>query len=67
MKKYFLLCLLLTMSSCINNKVSKNNNLVKITKKEYDVIFDIRYATKNHFTGEKIYQNSDLFLHKDSA
>lgn len=67
MKKYFLLFSLFIMSSCVNNKVSKNTNLVKITQQDYDIIFDIRYATKNNFTGEEIYENSDLYLHKDSA
>lgn len=44
-----------------------NTDLVRVTEKEYNVVFDIRYATKNNFTKSVIYNNSDVYVHKDVA
>ena len=40
-----------------------SQKLIKITEKNLDVVLDIRYATKNNFTGEKIYNSSRCYLH----
>ena len=41
-------------------------NLIKITKKIYPVEIETLYATKNNFTGKKIYKRNDCYLHKDT-
>lgn len=47
-------------------QVKKNDYKLMVDLKEVatDFIFDIRYATKNNFTGEKIYPSNDAFLRK---
>lgn len=47
-------------------QVEKNDYKLMVDLKEVatDFIFDIRYATKNNFTGEKIYPSNDAFLRK---
>ena len=44
-----------------------NSNLVEITEKDYNVIFDIKYATTDNFSGTAVYKASKVFLHKDIA
>lgn len=40
-------------------------NLIKITEKEFDVILDIRYASKNNVCQQKLYSKPACYLHKD--
>jgi D-alanyl-D-alanine dipeptidase len=42
-----------------------NENLVKLNQDEFDVLFDIKYATTDNFTGKVIYKNSDVYIHRD--
>lgn len=43
------------------------SNLVLITEHEYGVILDVKYATTENFTEERIYSTSKVFLHEDAA
>lgn len=38
--------------------------LIEITEKTHDVILDLRYASDNNFTHQKIYDNARCFLHE---
>tara|TARA_A100001015_G_C14663369_1_gene583925 strand:- start:13 stop:627 length:615 start_codon:yes stop_codon:yes gene_type:complete len=40
--------------------------LIKISEKKLDLILDIRYATKNNFTGRQIYNRDDCYLHPEA-
>ncbi len=40
------------------------NNLVKITEKEFGVILDLKYFTKDNITNDIIYDKNYNFLHK---
>jgi zinc D-Ala-D-Ala dipeptidase len=56
----------------MQNQTYKKFNLVEIKQPEFDVEIDIRYATKNNFTGELVYKKSHhkqakCFLHVDAA
>lgn len=42
-------------------------DLVDITATEFDVEFEIAYATANNLTGEPIYSRVDCYLHGDAA
>ena len=41
-----------------------NENLVKVNKKNIEVLIDLRYATNNNFTKEKVYFSDQCFIHK---
>ena len=41
-----------------------NNNLVNVNQKNADVIIDLRYASKNNFTHQKIFKSNECLLHK---
>jgi D-alanyl-D-alanine dipeptidase len=56
---------LMLLVSCSSTKIS--HNFVKITESEYNVILDIKYATENNFTKEKIYKNPVAYLPKEVA
>ena len=43
------------------------NVLVKITKEQFDVDFEIAYATENNVSGRVIYQRADCYLHSVAA
>jgi len=43
------------------------NNLVKITEKEFGVILDLKYFTKDNITNDIIYDKNYNFLHKKAA
>ncbi len=47
-------------------QVERNDYKLFVDLKEVDTnfIFDIRYATKNNFTGKKVYPSADAFLRK---
>ena len=40
-------------------------DLVEITEKEFDVILDIRYASKNNVCSHELYSRPFCYLHKD--
>ncbi len=42
-------------------------NLVQITAEEFDVILDLRYASKNNVCEHKLYAQPICFLHQDAA
>ena len=41
-------------------------DLIKITTSSYPIKIDLRYGTANNFTGKKIYNRKDCYLHKDA-
>ncbi len=41
-----------------------NQNLVKVNKKNIGVSIDLRYATRNNFTKNKIYFSDQCYIHK---
>ncbi len=41
--------------------------LVEIAPPEFDVEFDIAYASADNFTGEPVYRRAACFLHEDAA
>ena len=41
-----------------------NQNFIKVNQNQLDVDIDLRYASKNNFTGDKIYLSKSCFLHK---
>lgn len=43
------------------------NDLVEITAPDYDVLFDLRYATSDNFTGKTVYSAARCFLHEEAA
>src|SRR3989338_4576909 len=42
-------------------------NLVEITKQDFGVIIDLRYATANNVCGVKLYRKPVCYLHQDAA
>ncbi|QED22868.1 M15 family metallopeptidase [Candidatus Deianiraea vastatrix] len=62
-----LLSFLLLFAIITGCKCTKSTDLVAINQHDYDIIFDIRYATSNNFLGRKIYENANVYLHKDAA
>ena len=43
-----------------------NNNLVNVNQKNADVIIDLRYASKNNFTHQKIFKSSECLFTKST-
>ena len=41
-----------------------NQNFVKVNENNLDVSIDLRYASENNFTGEKVFFSNTCFLHK---
>lgn len=41
--------------------------LVEITAADYDVLFDIAYATEHNFTGKPVYSAAKCYLHEEAA
>ena len=41
-----------------------NENLIKVNKKNIEVLIDLRYSSNNNFTNEKIYFSDECFIHK---
>lgn len=39
-------------------------SLVEINEKNYPIILDLKYATKDNFVGKPIYKNAKCFLHE---
>ena len=38
-----------------------NNNLVNVNQKNADVIIDLRYASKNNFTNQKLFKSVNVY------
>lgn len=51
------------MSSDFNDR----GNLVKLTDLDQDFIIDLRYATKDNFTGQKVYQSGECYMDRHTA
>ena len=41
--------------------------LVTLPRNDYEVDFDLRYATANNFIGKPVYARADCYLHRDAA
>lgn len=41
-------------------------SLIEITEASHNIILDLRYATKNNITGNRIYNDDRCFIHKDA-
>ena len=39
------------------------NNLVNVNQKNADVIIELRYASENNFTNQKIFHSNKCFIH----
>ncbi len=62
------LVIFLFMSSfLVNSLVFAKSQLVEITEKNYNVVFDIKYATNDNFDKTAVYKQPLVFLHKDAA
>lgn len=46
---------------------TNGSNFAKIIEKEYGVILDVKYATKDNFTGRVLHKNPVVYLHVDTA
>lgn len=44
-----------------------HSGLVHITEQDFDVLIDLKYAQKDNFTGQVIYQHDQCFLHPKAA
>ena len=42
-----------------------NGNLASLSQVSDNITLDCKYATHDNFTGQKLYKNSNLYLHKD--
>ena len=62
MKALFIILIFLTFFGC-----KHTSSLVNMREKSPDIIFDIKYATENNFTGEKLYDESKCYLHPSTA
>ena len=40
------------------------NNLVNVNENNTDVIIELRYASKNNFTNQKIFKSNECLIHK---
>jgi len=59
---YFSLFIFLIFSGCRHT-----SSLVNMRAFLPDIVFDIKYATDNNFTGERLYQEDKCYLHPKSA
>ena len=46
---------------------NEQGNLVKLTDLDSDFIIDLRYATTNNFTGQKIYDSGECWMDRHTA
>ena len=40
------------------------NNLVNVNENNADVIIELRYASKNNFTNQKVFKSNECLIHK---
>ena len=40
------------------------NNLVNVNENNTDVIIELRYASKNNFTNQKVFKSNECLIHK---
>lgn len=59
----FLICFF----SFIGNSYSQKHQLVNIQELDSTILLDVRYATENNFTGQKLYETNKVFLIKKVA
>jgi D-alanyl-D-alanine dipeptidase len=60
---YLIICFLF-----INNSVfSQISRLVNIQELDSTILVDVRYATENNFTGQKLYETNKVYLIKEAA
>lgn len=44
-----------------------DHNLIDVRKAFPDMVFDIRYATEDNFTGKPVYVSDNCYLHREAA
>ncbi|NPV12485.1 MAG: D-alanyl-D-alanine dipeptidase [Ignavibacteria bacterium] len=60
---YLIICFLF-----INNSVfSQISRLVNIQELDSTILVDVRYATENNFTGQKLYETNKVYLIKEAS
>lgn len=47
--------------------MNEQGNLIKLKDLDEDFIIDLKYATANNFTGQKIYQSDECYMDKHTA
>lgn len=51
----------------MNQSTNRHATLVDISAPDFDVDYEIAYATANNFTGEPVYARAACYLHADAA
>lgn len=67
MRKSIILFLLILFAPSTSTQENSKHDLVEIKQVDTGIIFDIRYATENNFTGKKIYKQARCFLRRGTA
>lgn len=47
--------------------MSEQGNLIKLLDVDQDFIIDLRYATEDNFTGQKVYNSSECYIDRHTA
>ena len=47
--------------------MNKDNNLIRLLDLDEDFIIDLKYATEDNFTGQRVYASSECYLDKHTA
>lgn len=50
-----------------NSVYSQKHRLVNIQELDSTILIDVRYATENNFTGQKLYETNKVYLIKEAA
>jgi D-alanyl-D-alanine dipeptidase len=67
MKKYSLKLIFTILISILSLSVFLNADLVEVIKLNPNIRLDIKYATKNNFTGKVVYPSSKCYLQEEAA
>jgi D-alanyl-D-alanine dipeptidase len=70
MKKFdFLISLAFALSFLflVDSLYAQRSKLVNIQELDSTILIDVRYATKNNFTGQKLYETDKVYLIKEAA
>lgn len=70
MKKIYLLisfCSLLCFIFFVETVYSQKYRLINVQELDSTILIDVRYATKNNFTGQKLYETNKVYLIKEVA
>lgn len=51
----------------IDSLYAQKNKLVNIQELDSTILIDVRYATENNFTGQKLYETNKVYLIKEAA